>query len=205
MIMTSDTKRFEQAIAAIDAVNATDPRRETAPDGKEYPKELLYGMRMSDMLERFAPEADEAMKLAVRAQHIKRWAIPRSDYPMTNLGYKQWRTTLYKFHADLAADILREAGYDEESIKRVHSAVRKEALKLNKDTQLVEDVADLVFLEHYIEEFVQKYGHYDQAKMFDILRKTWKKMSDRGHEAALKIAKIPAHLAPTVVQAVTTA
>lgn len=200
--MISDTKRFEQAIARFDAVNGEDPRQETAPDGKTYPKELLYGMRMSDMLDRFVPEADEPVKLAVRAQHIKRWAIPRSDYPMTPIGYKQWRTTLYKFHADLAADILREVGYDEETIKRVHSAVRKEALKLNADTQMVEDVADLVFLEHYLDEFVQKYSHYDQAKMFDILRKTWKKMSPHGQEAALKIAKIPAHLAPTVVQAV---
>lgn len=199
--MIADTKRFENAIAAFDAVNAQDPNKVTA-DGREYPKEVLYAQRMSDMQRRFAPDASEAVQLAVRAQHIKRWAIPRSEYPMTPHGYKQWRTRLYKFHADLAADILRETGYDEETIARVHAIVRKEALKLNPETQMMEDIVDLVFLEHYLEEFVAKYSHYDEEKMLDILRKTWKKMSPRGHEAALNLIKLPEALAPVVLKAV---
>jgi hypothetical protein len=199
--MIADTKRFENAIAAFDAVNAQDPNKVTA-DGREYPKEVLYAQRMSDMQRRFAPDASEAVQLAVRAQHIKRWAIPRSEYPMTPHGYKQWRTRLYKFHADLAADILRETGYDEETIARVHAIVRKEALKLNPETQMMEDIVDLVFLEHYLEEFVAKYSHYEEEKMLDILRKTWKKMSPRGHEAALNLIKLPEALAPVVLKAV---
>lgn len=199
--MISDTKRFEQAIAAFDAVNAQDPNKEQA-GGKEYPKEILYAQRMSEMLERFAPDASEAVKLAVRAQHIKRWAILRSEYPMTPIGYKQWRIRLYKFHADLAAEILREVGYDEEMIARVHSIVRKEALKLHPETQMLEDVVDLVFLEHYLEDFVNKYGSAGEAKMIDILRKTWKKMSPQGHEAALKLIKLPEALVPVVLKAV---
>lgn len=199
--MISDTKRFEKAIAGFDAVNAQDPNKVTA-NGKEYPKELLYAERMSEMQQRFAPDASEAVQLAVRAQHIKRWAIPRSEYPMTPHGYKQWRTRLYKFHADLAAEIMREAGYDEEMIGRTHSIVRKEALKLNPETQMMEDIVDLVFLEHYLEEFVAKYSSYDEAKMLDILRKTWKKMSPRGHDAALKLIKLPEALVPTVLKAV---
>ena len=170
--------------------------------GKEYPKEILYAQRMSEMLERFAPGASEAVKLAVRAQHIKRWAIPRGEYPMTPIGYKQWRTRLYKFHADLAAEILREVGYDEEMIARVHSIVRKEALKLNPETQLLEDVVYLVFLEHYLDAFVNKYGSAGEAKMIDILRKTWKKMSPAGQEAALKQIKLPEALVPVVLKAV---
>jgi hypothetical protein len=199
--MISNTKRFEQAIAAFDAVNAQDPNQEQA-GGKTYPKELLYAQRMSEMLDRFAPDASEAVKLAVRAQHIKRWAIPRSEYPMTPHGYKQWRTRLYKFHADLAAEILRETGYDEDMSARVHSIVRKEALKLNPETQMLEDVVDLVFLEHYLEDFVNKYGSAGEAKMIDILRKTWKKMSTQGHEAALSIIKLPEALVPVVLKAV---
>jgi hypothetical protein len=199
--MIADTKRFENAIAAFDAVNAQDPNKVTA-DGREYPKELLYAQRMSDMQRRFAPDASEAVQLAVRAQHIQRWAIPRSEYPMTPHGYKQWRTRLYKFHADLAAGILRETGYDEETIARVHAIVRKEALKLNPETQMMEDIVDLVFLEHYLEEFVVKYSHYEEEKMLDILRKTWKKMSPRGHEAALNLIKLPEALAPVVLKAV---
>jgi len=199
--MTTDTQRFEKAIAAFDAINAQDPNQVSA-DGKEYPKELLYAQRMTDMQHRFAPDASEAVQLAVRAQHIKRWAIPRSEYPMTPIGYKQWRIRLYKFHADLAAEVLREVGYDEEIIARVHSIVRKEALKLNPETQMMEDIVDLVFLEHYLEEFVNKYGSAGEAKMIDILRKTWKKMSSKGHEAALSIIKLPEALVPVVLKAV---
>ncbi len=199
--MISDTQRFEKAIAAFDAVNAQDPNKVSA-DGKEYSKELLYAQRMTDMQHRFAPDASEAVQLAVRAQHIKRWAIPRSEYPMTPIGYKQWRIRLYKFHADLTAEVLREVGYDEEMIARVHSIVRKEALKLNPETQMMEDIVDLVFLEHYLEEFVNKYGSAGEAKMIDILRKTWKKMSSKGHEAALSIIKLPEALVPVVLKAV---
>lgn len=37
---------------------------------------------MTDMLARFAPDANELMQIAVRAQHIKRWCSPHSDFPM---------------------------------------------------------------------------------------------------------------------------
>ncbi|MEK7303301.1 MAG: DUF4202 family protein [Pseudomonadota bacterium] len=91
-------QRFDNAKALIDAANSEDPNRETSA-GKEWPKELLYSRRMSDMLERYASDADDAMKLAVRAQHIQRWKSPRSDYPMDRKGYHQWRAGLNKFHA----------------------------------------------------------------------------------------------------------
>ncbi|MBI4755727.1 MAG: DUF4202 domain-containing protein [Betaproteobacteria bacterium] len=197
----SDPQRFDRAIALIDAANAGDPNQEIE-DGQPQPKELVYGRRMSEMLGRFAPEASEAVKLAVRAQHIRRWEIARDDYPRTPLGYKQWRTHLMKFHAQTAGALLREAGYDDELIGRVQSLLRKEALKLNPETQMLEDVVDLVFLEHYLEEFVRSHAEYDEAKLADILRKTWKKMSSRGHEAALSIIRIHPDLAPFVVKAV---
>ena len=89
--MTQD--RYQAAIAAFDKANAEDPNKEMS-NGKEYPKELLYAQRMTDMQERYVPEASEAVKLAVRAQHIQRWKSPRSNFPMDRNGYLQWRTGL---------------------------------------------------------------------------------------------------------------
>ena len=193
--MISDNARFNQAIAKFDAANAEDPNKEVFA-GKEYPKELLYAQRMSDMLNRFAPDAPEHVQLAVRAQHICRWKVPREDYPMDRAGYHQWRTYLYKFHGDTAGAIMQEVGYDEETIAKLKALLRKEKLKLNPDTQLLEDVVDLTFLQHYLEAFVQKYSsRYEEEKLLDILRKTWKKMSEKGHEAALKLDYTPEMLA----------
>ena len=173
-----DEARFAAALARIDAANAEDPNS----------KELLYGRRMTAWLERLEPEASEALRLAVRAQHIRRWTIPRSRYPMDLAGYKQWRTTLAQFHAETVAGILRETGYDEATIRRVESLVRKERLKLDPEAQLLEDVACLVFLESYFTPFARQ---HDEEKLAGILRKTWKKMSPRGQQAALGLAWEP--------------
>ncbi|MCW8874512.1 MAG: DUF4202 domain-containing protein, partial [Gammaproteobacteria bacterium] len=168
-----------------------------------WPKELLYSHRMADMLERYAPEADDAMKLAIRAQHIQRWKSARSDYPMTREGYLKWRTDLYKFHAETAGALLAEAGYGDEDIERVKQAVGKKAIKRNPDTQLLEDVTDLVFIEHYMLAFASKHPEYDEEKWLDIIRKTWKKMSDRAHQFALSGAiKLPEPLVPLIQKAI---
>lgn len=192
--MIVNITRFEQAIAKFDAANNEDPNQETF-EGKVYPKELLYAQRMSAMLKQFAPDASELMQLAVRCQHICRWKIPRDTYPMDVTGYRNWRTSLYKFHGDVAGAIMREAGYDEASIIKLQGLLRKEKLKTNPETQMLEDVVSLVFLQHYLEEFVSKYNHYAEEKLLDILRKTWRKMSDAGHAAALKLNYTPEMLA----------
>ncbi|MCB1784606.1 MAG: DUF4202 domain-containing protein [Chromatiaceae bacterium] len=193
---------YTRAVALIDAANAQDPNSESA-EGRDWPKELLYSMRMSEMLERYAPDADDAQKLAIRAQHIQRWKSPRSDFPEGRQGYLQWRTGLYKFHAETAATLLAEAGYDEQTIERVRQAVGKRALKVNRDTQLLEDVTDLVFIEHYMLAFAQKHPEYDEAKWLDIVRKTWKKMSEAAQQFALsgKI-RLPEPLIPLIQKAV---
>ena len=166
---------YQTAIAAIDQANAEDPNKEIA-NSKEFPKELLYSQRMTEMQERYIPEASEAVKLAVRAQHIQRWKIPRSNYPMDKQGYLQWRTGLYKFHAETAGRIMQEAGYDDLMIDRVKKIVSKKGLKVNPETQLMEDVVDLVFIEHYLVGFVAQHPEYDEAKWIPIIRKTWQKM-----------------------------
>lgn len=176
-------ERLDAAFARIDEANAQDPNLERL-DGQDFPKELLYGRRMSATLAMFAPEADDAVKLAARAQHVQRWKIPRSDFPMDRKGYLAWRQKLYGMHAELAGEILREVGYDDATITRVGTLLRKKGLKTDPDVQLLEDVICLVFLEHYFADFSVK---HDDAKVIDILRKTWAKMSPRGHEAALAL------------------
>jgi hypothetical protein len=178
--MPADLERFTEAMRRFDAANGEDPHREVV-DGVSYPKELLYAQRLTAWLERFAPDASEALRLAARSQHIRRWMIPRDHYPMDRRGYLLWRTTLGKFHADTAAAILREVGYDEATIQRVRSLLRKEGLRRDPEVQCLEDVICLVFLESYCADFA---GQHDAAKALGILRKTWNKMSPRGREVA---------------------
>jgi hypothetical protein len=195
--MIENRERFERAIALFDAANAEDPNQDQG-----QPKELLYGRRMSEMIQRFAPDASEAAQLAVRAQHIRRWTVPRNTYPMTKEGYFAWRTGLYKFHADTAGELMRQAGYDDAMIEQVKKAVGKRALKVNADTQMLEDVANLVFIEHYMLGFAAAKPDYDEARWLEIIRKTWKKMSDAGHEFALSgKLKLPEPLLPLISKA----
>jgi len=198
--MTQD--RYLSAITAFDKANGEDPNKELY-NGKEYPKELLYAIRMSATQESYVPEASEAVKLAVRAQHIQRWKISRNEFSMDRQGYLQWRTKLYKFHAETAARLMQEAGYDNEMTERVMNIVSKKGLKVNSETQLMEDVADLVFIEHYMMEFATKHPEYDEEKWIQIIKKTWQKMSPRAHEFALagKI-KLPEALVPLILKVV---
>jgi len=179
----SDESRFAAAIERFDAGNARDPNG-TLVDGEPRPKELVYGRRMTAWLLRLEPAASEALQLAARAQHLMRWSIPREDYPKDRAGYLKWRTTLYDFHAEKAAEILRNVGYDDATIARVRSLIRKEKLKADPEMQLLEDVICLVFLENYFAEFA---ADHDEEKLVRILRRTWAKMSPRGHAAALKL------------------
>lgn len=196
------TQQFDDAIKFIDAANSKDPNLE-ASDGKDWPKELLYSHRMSDMLERYNATADEAVQISIRAQHIQRWLSPRDAYPMNRKGYHQWRTALYQFHAETTADLLVKAGYENEFIERVKLAVSKKALKSNPDTQQLEDVTALVFIEHYIVSFVNKHPEYDEEKWLDIIRKTWKKMSFQAQQFTLDgHITLPETLAPLIQKAV---
>ncbi len=181
--INTDRHRFEAALSRIDEANRADPTRRTF-EGQENPYALLYGMRMTHWLAELEPDAAEVVQLAVRAQHVCRWKIPRSDYPLDRAGYHRWRTRLYEFHAETAGRILAEAGYDAATIAELQNLLRKRELKSNPRTQLLEDVACLVFLENDFSHLAQE---HEEAKMIDILRKTWRKMSDRGHAAALKM------------------
>jgi hypothetical protein len=172
-----------KALEAIDAAHAQDPTLVTI-NGQEIPYELHYAQKCTAYLSKRAPSASDPLRLAIRAQHFRRWEVPRSSYPMTRPGYHAWRTYLKKRQASLVATICTESGYSDDVAQRVASLIRKEDLKEDEETQVLEDVACLVFLDDQFEQFEKE---HDEEKIVGILRKTWGKMSERGHELAMGI------------------
>ena len=196
--MIANQHYFNQAIALFDAANAQDPNQD---EGE--PKELLYARRMTDMIGRLAPDASEVAQLAVRAQHIQRWLVPRSNYPLGKPGYFAWRTGLYRFHAETAGKLMQQAGYAEAMIEQVKLAVSKQGIKTNPDTQMLEDVTSLVFIESYMLGFAGQHAEYTEEKWLDIIRKTWRKMSADAHAFATSGGiKLPEALVPLILKAV---
>ncbi|MDE0104741.1 MAG: DUF4202 domain-containing protein [Bryobacterales bacterium] len=179
-MMALDGHIVERCVRRFDAANSEDPNLEA--DGT--PKELAYARRMSAWLDRLAPQAPEEVRLAVRAQHICRWKIPRTTYPSGRTGYLRWRRELGRFHADTAGAIMRECGVGAETVQRVQATIRKERFRTDAWAQTLEDVACLVFLDHYFEPFA---ATQERPDMVRILRKTWRKMSSAAHDAALTI------------------
>eukprot|EP01037_Dinobryon_pediforme_P041881 gene41881-51915_t len=171
------------AFARIDAANADDPQH-ISVEGSTRPYGVFYGERMSAWLARLQPDASEPLAIAVRAQHIRRFDIPRASYPMDKPGYFAWRNALKDHHAALAARIMAEVGYGEEDIARTRGIIRKERLKRDPDAQALEDCACLVVLEN---EFVAFAAKHDDDKIVDIVAKTWVKMSDAGHALAVEM------------------
>jgi hypothetical protein len=190
--MLANAARFADACRLFDAANAEDPTLEPNDQGQPVLKELLYAQRMSACLARIAPDAPEAVQLAARSQHIRRWHIPRADFPMTRPGYHQWRNTLKQYHAELAGKLLTQAGYDADMILRVQQLLRKERLQSDPEVQLLEDVICLVFLEHYFLPFA---AQHSEEKVVEIVQKTWPKMTERGHALALQLPFSPEALA----------
>jgi hypothetical protein len=197
---------LEKVLSAIDDINRQDTNI-TVSNDIEYPKELIYGQRMTSCLAQHWPQANELLQIAVRAQHIKRWHLKRNEFEQGKTGYYQWRIALGKFHAQLTAKTMLEFGYNEVQSQEVASIICKENLKdktssqLNSDSQTLEDVACLVFLEHYFDEFASKYIEQDnEAKIIRIVQLTWKKMSENAHKIALKLS-LPNHLAILVEKA----
>jgi len=180
----SDT-RFERATAEFDRRNAADPVTELAGSAAR-PRLLLQAERLVAWVERLEPEASEALRLAAHCQHLERWLIPRTDFPEGRVGYLTWRTRLGRFHAERAAEVLRAVGYDDTTVKAVEHILTKQNPRSNPDAQTMEDALCLVFLEHEFDAFLDKYP--DEAKAVEIVQKTWRKMSERGHEAALSLA-----------------
>ena len=188
--------RLNNTLSAIDAINNLDPNT-TLINGEEQPKELLYGHYMTECINKYWPNANELLQIAVRAQHIKRWHLKRSEFPEGKAGYLKWRIEQGKFHAELTKSIMLNNNYSEEEAETTAKILRKERLKTNENTQTLEDVACLVFLQYYFDEFAAK---HTETKIIRILQLTWRKMSDQAHDIALKLT-LPDHLATLVGKA----
>ncbi|MDR5907660.1 DUF4202 domain-containing protein [Franzmannia qiaohouensis] len=178
----SDTP-YDQALAAIDALHAEDPRRVEVA-GESLPQELFYARRMSAWLETLADAPSEPLQLAVRAQHLQRWQVPREDYPEGRVGYLTWRRDQGKRAGETTAALMEEAGYSADDAARAASLIRKQGLGRDPETQALEDCACLVFLENYFGDFSRQVEH---DHLIRIVQKTWKKMSPEAHALALAL------------------
>lgn len=184
--MTEQENRLSAVLAAIDKANSDDPRT-TVVDGVARPYEIVYAERMSERLGAMYPDASELLSIAARAQHIRRWDIPRDKYPEGRAGYNDWRKACREHHGAVVSRIMAEHGYSEDDIAHVVKLLKKEQLKKDKESQALENVVDVVFVEHYIDDFLAKYSSYSEDKVIDIVGKTLRKMSPKGHEAALAL------------------
>lgn len=185
--MSADT--FERALARFEALHAED----ASGHARRYHEHL------SRFVSLLTPDASEALRLAAHCQHLRRQQLPRSAYPEGVLGYKRWRSELAKLHANEAKEILTEVGYDIALAERVGDLLQKKRLKSDPEVQLFEDAICLTFLAVDFAPFAAK--HPDE-KVIDIVRKTWAKMSERGHTEALQLASsLPAPLSALVERA----
>jgi uncharacterized protein DUF4202 len=193
--------KLTSTLSAIDDINKQDPNKVLSKSNEAnqqfQAKELIYGQQMSKCLNNYWPNSDEVLQIAVRAQHIKRWHIKRTEFAQGKAGYYKWRIVLGKFHAQLTEKIMLEQNYSAELAAATASILRKENLKTNSNAQTLEDVACLVFLQHYFDDFASK--HNDE-KIIRILQKTWAKMSAQAQDIALTLS-LPAHLLNLVKKA----
>ena len=193
-------EKLNSTLAAIDEINRQDPNT-LLSNGSSQAKELVYGQQMTECLQQYWPEANELLQIAVRAQHIKRWQLKRTEFSEGKAGYYQWRIAQGKFHAELTASIMLKQGYTTAQAEQCAAIIRKENLKTNSDSQTLEDVACLVFLMHYFDEFSAKYTEQDnEAKIVRIVQLTWGKMSEQAHDIALALT-LPDHLAVIINEA----
>jgi hypothetical protein len=177
---SSEPGRLEQALAAIDAANADDPNV-LVVDGEERPKEQAHAELMCDWVRKLDPGATDEQILAARAHHLRRWSLPRTDYPEGRSGYLRWRTQLKRQHAEEVGELLRKAGYGDETIERVGQIIRKDKLSRDPQVQVHEDALCLVFLRTQFDDVAEQLG---DDKTVDVLVKTIRKMSPAGLEAA---------------------
>lgn len=188
--------RLNAVLSAIDLINHDDPNKINL-DGLLQAKEYVYGHQMSNCLEQYWPQSNELLQIAIRAQHIKRWHLKRADFDLGKTGYFKWRKSLGIFHAQLTQDLMLEHNYSLAEAEQTAAIIRKEKLKSNNDSQTLEDVACLVFLQHYFDEFSCK---HTEEKIIRVLQKTWGKMSEQGQHIALSLT-LPEHLAALVNKA----
>ncbi len=193
----SDTP-YSRARILIDQAHEGDPQR--TADGRAA--ELAYADAMEGWVARLDPLASSLLRLAARCQHLERWSVPRSTFPLGKVGYHKWRRLLYVRQSERTRELLLQAGLPEHEVAEAAAWVAKSNLRDNPGTQMLEDAACLVFLEKEISGFAAQHAEYPRDKFIDILRKTWRKMSPRAQLAALEL-DLPPDIAALVRDAVT--
>jgi hypothetical protein len=197
--MHKDPSNFESAISQFNSMHREDPET-VVWHGSAVPRACLYHERLNHWVEYLDPDASEALRLAACCQHLRRWVIPRTDYPDGLTGYRRWRSVLTDFHVQEASLILRELDYDDATKSRVLDFLIKKNLKRDPEMQLFEDAICLVFFETELTDFS---GQHDRDKVIRISRKVWKKMSENGREAAQQIVRrLPAGLQDALDEAI---
>ena len=188
------TERLKQTLQAIDLANQQDPNQAEF-EGQRQAKEYIYSQHMTRWLFNLEANPSELMQIACRAQHLERWTIARNTYPEGRAAYYQWRKACNIMHGQRAAEIMAQCGYNAQDCQHVATVISKRELRQDADTQLLEDVACLVFLERYFAEFYEQNPDYDEEKWLRIVSRTWAKMSERAQQKALKLADdLPKHL-----------
>jgi len=178
--VTFGGERLARALAAIDERNADDPNR-IRVRGELRPKELAHAELASAWVERLRPDASEALRLAARAHHVRRWVIPRSEYPDGRAGYHRWRRALHAHHASEVGAVLAACGYADDEVERVQAIVTKQGLGSDPEVQALEDALCLVFLETQFRDLAAR---LDDEKIVDVTARTLRKMSAGAIEAA---------------------
>ena len=186
----AEPQRLRAALAAIDAANAADPNR-IEVRGVHRPKELAHAELATSWVQALVPNPSEALLLAARAHHLRRWETPRDAYPEGRVGYLRWRKQLQEFHARCVGEILAREGYDASSIARVQEIVQKKALGRDPEVQALEDALCLVFLETQLRALAER---LEADKLFEVARKTVRKMSPAAIERARELPLAPDEL-----------
>lgn len=177
------------AIEALSRVHATDPKG----------KAIAYHAAMVQWVDRLRPDASDALRLAAASQHLERWAIARDDYPKDRVGYLKWRRDLSRYHAARAGAVLTDLGWSDDVVARVGQLLQKKDLGRDDEVGTLEDAACLVFLQQDLPDFA---ASHPRDKVIAILQKTWKKMTDAGHAAALEVVgELPDEVAAIVTEA----
>lgn len=197
-----NNSRLDQTLQSIDRANLADPNQDTL-NGELQPKEYVYSQHMTNWLFKLEANPSEFMQIACRAQHLERWKMPRASYPEGRKGYYAWRIACGQMHGRRAAEIMSQCDYTAEECTRVETIITKRQLRTDADTQLLEDVACLVFLERYFSDFYDEKKDYDQEKWLRIVGRTWNKMSEKAQGAALALShKLPEHLQQLLKEAI---
>lgn len=181
------TARLRRAIRRIDEINSADPNLIDIR-GEALPKELTHAAMVSAWIDRLRPGADDALRVAARGHHVRRWAIPRNEFPQGRRGYLRWRQALHELHAATVGEVMTEAGYDAVDVRRAQDLVRKKNLRRDADAQALEDSLCLVFLETQLGTFRTR---QPDDRTAEVLRKTWQKMSDEARALAVELELSP--------------